>query len=85
MPPGKGFYGPKYREKRSGDRKLAPFALLAGVPVLAFLAWIGACAFGGGGAGEAPAEGCSGETLTTTAARPSPWRRCSSTKASGSS
>ena len=42
MPPGKGFYGPKYREKRSGDRKLAPFALLAGVPVLAFLAWIGA-------------------------------------------
>ncbi|MBK7328864.1 MAG: M23 family metallopeptidase [Dehalococcoidia bacterium] len=65
-----GVYGPKYREKRSGDRKLAPFALLAGVPVLAFLAWIGACAFGGGGAGEAPAEGRRGETLTKATESP---------------
>ena len=33
-------------------------------------AWIGACAFGGGGAGEAPAEGRSGETLTKATESP---------------
>ena len=61
MPPGKGFYGPKYKEKRSGEFRLAPMALLAGVPVLALFAWIGMCTLGSGDdanpAEDAPAEG----------------------------
>jgi hypothetical protein len=60
MPPGKGFYGPKYRQK-SSERRVAPMALLAGVPLLAFIAWIGMCQFGGGDSvtpsAGAPADG----------------------------
>ncbi|MGB4862573.1 MAG: M23 family metallopeptidase, partial [Tepidiformaceae bacterium] len=60
MPPGKGFYGRKYKETGS-DRKLTPMYLLAGVPLLALFAWIGACAIGGNSAdlpaADAPAEG----------------------------
>ncbi|MEO8539671.1 MAG: M23 family metallopeptidase [bacterium] len=48
MPPGKGFYGPKARNSRSGERKLTPFYLLAALPVLGLFAWIGSCALGGG-------------------------------------
>lgn len=59
MPPGKGFYGPKYRERKSRERRLAPMYLLAGVPVLALFAWVGMCTLGGGGSavpgGDAPA------------------------------
>ncbi len=61
MPPGKGFYGPKYRDRSSNERRLTPFYLLAGLPVLAFFAWIGMCTLGGDSApidtGSAPAEG----------------------------
>lgn len=49
MPPGKGFYGPKYRESGSKDRRLTPLYLLAAVPLLAVFAFVGKCAFGGGG------------------------------------
>lgn len=67
MPPGKGFYGPKYRERGSKDRRLAPLYLLAGVPVLALFAWVGMCTLGGDSAApsaEAPADGSSSENLT---------------------
>lgn len=60
MPPGKGFYGPRIREKKTSEFRLAPAALLAGVPVLALFAWIGMCTLGGGGtapSADTPAEG----------------------------
>lgn len=70
MPPGKGFYGPKYREKRSSERRLTPFYLLAGLPVLAFFAWIGMCTLGGGNTpaatGDTPAEGQSQDQAKPT-------------------
>ncbi len=69
MPPGKGFYGPKYKDKSSGERKLTPMFLLAGVPVLALFAWIGACAIGGGSGsvpnGDTPPGGSSSESPAT--------------------
>ena len=52
MPPGKGFYGPKYRESGSKDKRLTPLYLLAAVPLLAVFALVGKCAMGGGGAPE---------------------------------
>ena len=66
MPPGKGFYGPKYRQK-SSERRMAPVALLAGVPLLAFIAWIGMCQFGGESStpssGNTPDGGSSNQKL----------------------
>jgi murein DD-endopeptidase MepM/ murein hydrolase activator NlpD len=61
MPPGKGFYGPKIREKRS-ERRLAPMALLAGVPVLALFAWVGMCTMGGGSSPEPGGAALTGDS-----------------------
>ena len=71
MPPGKGFYGKKYKEKRSGERRLTPVYLLAGVPLLALFAWIGMSVFGGGSddpdaASGTPVEADNGHTPAAT-------------------
>jgi len=68
MPPGKGFYGKKYKEKRSGERRLTPVYLLAGVPVLALFAWIGMSVFGGGSDSSDPESGTPVETNDHTPA-----------------
>lgn len=47
MPPGKGFYGRKYKESGSKDKRLTPLYLLAAVPLLAVFAWVGKCTLGG--------------------------------------
>ena len=57
MPPGKGFYGPKYRESGSKDKRLTPLYLLAAVPLLAVFAWVGKCTLGGGS--DSPDTGAS--------------------------
>ncbi len=47
MPPGKGFYGPKYRDNGSKDKRMTPLYLLAAVPLLAVFAWVGKCTLSG--------------------------------------
>ena len=70
MPPGKGFYGPKYRERGSSDRRMTPLYLLAAVPLLAVFGLIGKCALGGGS--STPADGDSGQAQVQNDSRPKP-------------
>ena len=70
MPPGKGFYGPKYRESGSKDKRLTPLYLLAAVPLLAVFALVGKCAMGGGGGAPEPASASPNLAQRRSRARP---------------
>jgi hypothetical protein len=55
MPPGRGFYGRDFRSRRN-ERRLAPFYLLAALPVLGLFALVAMMLTGGGGDDSSPSQ-----------------------------
>ncbi len=71
MPPGKGFYGRQSRGGKSSERRMAPLYLLAALPVLGIVAWLGMAFLGGGDSTADPgAEASPGSDAQTGQPKP---------------